>query len=234
MQPQLPLSLHLDDSASFDNFFVPDSNRLLLNELKSQATGDGLQWVFLHGAEGAGKSHLLQASARAAEDAGRVAWYLPLEQCVGESAADVLAGLEAIDLLCLDALHLVVGADGEDWERAIFNCYNSLLASGGRMLVAARKPPAGLAVSLADLNSRLQGFATFALAALDDAQRKSALRLRAECRGLSVSDDVVEYIFSRGRRDLISVFETLDHIDRQAMSAQRRLTVPFVRSVMGW
>ncbi len=231
-QPQMPLSLHLDDSASFENFLVTDSTRLLLNELRAQTDGAGLQWLYVHGAEQTGKSHLLQASARAAAETGRQALYLPIEQLQGESGAAVLGGLEAMDLICLDGLDFVAGEAG--WERALFNCYNALIATGGSLLIAARQPPAALPVQLPDLASRLEGFATFHLAELEHEQRKSALRLRAECRGLSISDEVIDYIFNRGKRDLVTVFACLDHIDRQALMAQRRLTVPFVRSAMGW
>ncbi len=70
------------------------------------------------------------------------------------------------------------------------------------------------------------------LDALDDAGRREALRRRAARRGLELDDAVLDWLFRRVDRDLKSLTALLDRLDRAAMAAQRRLTVPFVRQAL--
>jgi len=78
----------------------------------------------------------------------------------------------------------------------------------------------------------LQRLPAFHLQALDDAQRVAALQLRARHRGLDLPDESVRYLLTRSKRDMRSLYELLDKLDLEALRAQRRLTIPFVKSVL--
>ena len=58
------------------------------------------------------------------------------------------------------------------------------------------------------------------------------LRARASRRGLELDEAVLDYLFRRVGRDLGSLTSLLDRLDRESMAAQRRLTVPFLKSVI--
>jgi DnaA family protein len=45
-------------------------------------------------------------------------------------------------------------------------------------------------------------------------------------------DDAARYLVTRSRRDMASLYKLLDTLDQEALRAQRRLTVPFVRDVL--
>ena len=64
------------------------------------------------------------------------------------------------------------------------------------------------------------------------ADRAQALQLRATHRGLDLPDETASYLLSRSRRDMASLYDVLDVLDEEALRAQRRLTVPFVRDVL--
>ena len=70
-------------------------------------------------------------------------------------------------------------------------------------------------------------------AALDESEQREALRLRAHARGLELPEESALYLQRRFRRDLETLYELLDAIDEAALQAQRRLTVPFIRQVLG-
>jgi len=70
-----------------------------------------------------------------------------------------------------------------------------------------------------------------ALQPLNDADKSAALRARARSRGLEMSEEVASYLLARYPRDLHSLFALLDRLDAAALAAQRRLTIPFVRSI---
>jgi DnaA family protein len=57
--------------------------------------------------------------------------------------------------------------------------------------------------------------------------------LRAAQRGLELPEDTARYLLRRFPRDMRSLGKLLDDIDTASLSAQRRLTVPFVREILG-
>jgi DnaA-homolog protein len=104
--------------------------------------------------------------------------------------------------------------------------------AGGRLIVAAQAPPALLHWSLADLGSRCAAGAVFQLRGLDESEQLAALQLRARLRGLELPQETVHWLQRRFPRDMRSLYTLLDTLDAASLSAQRRLTVPFIREVL--
>lgn len=232
MSEQLALGLGPDKFLTFENFYVIGSNRLLVNQLGLQARGEGEQWVMVHGGAESGRSHLLQASCQAAAAAGRVASYLPLREMGDYSPADVLAGAESLDLLCLDDVDIVMGR--ADWEEALFHLYNRAILSGTALLLSSLRPASGMDCALPDLRSRLASFSVYQLHALSDEERLQALVFRAEGLGMELTAEVADYLYHRAARNLAALFQILEQLDRESLRHQRALTKPFVKSVLGW
>ena len=88
-------------------------------------------------------------------------------------------------------------------------------------------------IGLPDLVSRLSMCTQAPLKPLDDAERRAVLRDRAEARGLALDDAVLDFLFNRYARDLGSLTVLLDRIDRASLAAKRRVTVPFLRGLLG-
>ena len=70
------------------------------------------------------------------------------------------------------------------------------------------------------------------LQALDDSQRLQALQLRAKGRGFDLPDDTGQFLMRRVARDMTALFNLLDKLDEASLSAQRRLTIPFVKTIL--
>ncbi len=222
--PQLPLRIGLRDSATFSNFHSGD------NAAASHTLQQGMEpFVYLWGAEGAGKSHLLQAACHAVTEAGGGAIYLPLSEPEG-LIPEMLEGMEQMSLVCLDDLQAVAG--DSEWEQAIFHLYNRLRDSGCRLIAAADTSPGGLQLALPDLVSRLGWGPVYQLHILSDEQKSEALQLRAANRGMELSPEVASYLMSRASRDMHALFALLERLDEVSLAAQRRLTIPFVREVI--
>jgi DnaA family protein len=118
------------------------------------------------------------------------------------------------------------------WERALFGLLREVLEKGGRMVVAANAPPALLQWKLKDLGSRFTAAAIYQLRVLDEEEQRTALQLRARLRGFELPDDTSRWLQRRFPRDMRTLYELLDTLDEAALVAQRRLTVPFIRSVL--
>lgn len=222
---QLALPLRLADYAIFDTFFAAGNEPVVdyLRSLTSAAPGEGA-WIW--GAPATGKSHLLQATC---ERFGDRAAFLPLADLAATGPA-MLEGLDSRQLVCIDDVDSVAGNDA--WERGLFVLCNGLIEAGHHLVVSAPAAPRESGIVLADLRSRLQRLATFHIQELDEASRMEALQLRASHRGLELPADTARFLMARSRRDMRSLYELLDKLDLEALRAQRRLTIPFVKSVL--
>jgi DnaA family protein len=179
--------------------------------------------LWLWGAAGSGRSHLLQAACREATAAAQRAMYVALPA----SSPDILTDLEHVDLLAIDDAHVVAGDAA--WERPLFVILNAFLGRRGGLLVAAAAPAARCGFALADLASRGAGAVTYRLAALEDGERLAALQLHAGARGLVLDDAAADYLLKRVAREMTAVIDWLARLDRASLSEQRRLTIPFIR-----
>lgn len=225
---QLPLGVQLRERATFSTF-VTGSNVEAVARLQGITAQRERAVLWLWGAEGSGRTHLLQAACAAAPLGSRVA-YLPLRD-LGEATVDFLGGALGVELLCLDDVDAVIGTPAV--EQALFIAYRRIEEQGGRIIATASGAPAALRWGLADIASRFGAAEIFQIRALDESGQHEALRLRAAQRGLELPEDTARYLLRRFPRDMRSLGKLLDDIDTASLSAQRRLTVPFVREILG-
>lgn len=225
---QLPLGVRLRDGATFANYHA-GANREAVALLQATVDGAEQPCVFLWGPPGTGKTHLLHAAAHHAAARPAAVAYLPFAERAALTPA-LLDGLEQLPLVALDDLDAIAGDAA--WETAVFHLYNRVREAGGQLIAAARANPASLALGLADLRSRLAWGPVIQLYALDDADKAEALRLKARQRGLELPTEVAALLLRRCRRDMAALFAVLDELDHASLAAQRRLTVPFVKSVL--
>jgi DnaA family protein len=222
---QLALPLQLDDHAVFASY-LSTGNETLVATLFDIANGIDKHGCWLWGAASTGKTHLLQA---ACETAGDRAAYVPLSM-LAAAGPQVLDGLASRELICIDDVQRVVGHSA--WEAALFDLCNQVFDSGGQLVVAANSAPRECPIVLADLQSRLARLPVFQIQPLGETERAQALQLRSRHRGLELPDDTARYLLTRSRRDMASLYEVLDRLDKEALRTKRRLTVPFARAVL--
>jgi DnaA-homolog protein len=233
---QLALGVKLRADAVFASFW-PGPNSEIVATLRTPSTVP----LWLWGASGSGKTHLLQAvcaaageaasdeAASGAPDAASPAAYFPLA-APRELPPEALAGFERARVLCVDDVDAVAGDLA--WESALFRLFNEASELGTRLIFAAASAPRQLAWRLGDWGSRAAACAVYQLRELDDDGRVEALRLRAAQRGLQLPYETSEYLLKRMPRDMHSLFAVLDQLDEASLVAQRRLTIPFIRDAL--
>jgi DnaA-homolog protein len=225
---QLPLGVRIPDRAVFESF-LPAKNLQAVEHATRLARGEvtGVTWIC--GARSAGKTHLLQAVCSRASDTGSRAGYFPLTK-LASLGPEVLDGLSLLECACIDDIDCVIGE--LVWERALFGVFREAQEKDTRLLVAAKSPPALQSWKLPDLGSRFTAAAIFQLRELDELEQQQALQLRARLRGFEIPDETSRWLQRRFPRDMRTMYELLDTLDEAALVAQRRLTVPFIRSVL--
>jgi len=209
---QIPLAIGPAPEASFETFVVGD-NALALAQLRA-LTGP----VYLWGASGTGKSHLLAALAHAALVRGASSgWFDPGTPLPWEfDAAWTLVLVD--DCQALD----------EARQRAAFALFIEAQAHAVPVVAAGSLPPVDLPLR-EDLRTRLGWGTVFEILPLREAQARAALRREADRRGIFLSDDVMDYLLTRFSRDLKHLMGLLDRLDRFALAEHRAVTVPLLK-----
>jgi hypothetical protein len=100
-------------------------------------------------------------------------------------------------------------------------------------VLAVDAPPTSLKIILPDLKSRLSWGVVYQLNSLDDDQKLAALQLRAQIRGLDLEAAVGKFLLRRFTRNMAQLFMVLEQLDQASLAEQRRLTIPFVKEVLG-
>lgn len=219
---QLALPVRLRADAIFDSF-----SGGLNQEVVAALRAAGADPMWLWGARGTGKTHLLQAACAAA--GGAAAAYFPLG-AIPELPPEALHGFASRGLLCVDDVDAIAGK--LPWERMLFQLFNEAAELHTRLIFAAAAPPRALPWILGDWSSRAAACVVYQLRELDDAGRVEALRLRALQRGLQLPQETADYLLRRMPRDLPSLLGLLDALDEASLAAQRRLTIPFIRDAL--
>ncbi len=226
---QLPLTLNLKDSATLEAYW-PASNKAALVHLQRWLERPGEHSIYLCGEAGTGKSHLLQAVCHALGYRDRAAVYLPM-QAIAEFSVELLDGMENMAMVCIDDIQVIAGRP--EWERALVRLIESVQQAGGGLLLSGATVPMELGLDLPQLVSRLCGGLLFRLESLDEVEKQQALELRAERRGLYLSAAAGRYLVRHYGQETQTLFAALETLDQASLVAKRKLTIPFVKSVLG-
>ncbi|MBX9444653.1 DnaA inactivator Hda [Dickeya chrysanthemi] len=227
---QLSLPLYLPDDETFASFY-PGENTSLLAAIHTTLDQEHGSYIYFWSREGGGRSHLLHAACAELSRLGRAVGYVPLDKRA-YFVPDVLEGMEQLALVCIDNIESIAG--DEVWEMALFNLYNRIQEGGRtRLLITGDRPPRQINLQLADLASRLDWGQIYRLQPLSDQEKGEALQLRARLRGFELPEDVSRFLLKRLDREMRTLFMTLDQLDRASITAQRKLTIPFVKEILG-
>jgi DnaA family protein len=229
MNLQLPLNLSLKDSATFASY-IPGANAQAVAYLHRLADGSWEPGVYLWGPPDTGKSHLLQAVCHAASAEGVAAIYLPM-QLADRFPSEALNGMENVSRVCIDDIHAIAGR--RDWETALVHLIDRIHTASGGLVVTGNAAPVALGLELPQLTSRLAGGLTLQLQPLDEADKLQALQWRAARRGLELTVETGRYLVRHYGQEMGVLCAVLDTIDQASLAAQRRLTIPFIRRVLG-
>ena len=228
MNHQLALAIQLNDEATFADFCWGD-NALLQEHLQRTLAGDGEQLIYLWGASGCGKSHLLQACCQHV-GLDQPAIYLPLKT-LKEWGPGIVDGLDGQALLCVDEVDAIAAAPL--WEEALFHLYNRIRDQGRTTLIlAGLSPPRHAPIALPDLRSRLGGGLVIQLHELSDAAKINTLCVQSNKRGLDLPLSVAQFLVNRCARNMHDLHALLNRLDQASLVAQRKLTIPFIKTIL--
>ena len=169
------------DYPGFDKF-LGAANRELVFVLQQARE----RFVYVWGAAGTGKSHLLRAWAGQAARQGADARYIDAETMPLDASA-----LEA-EYLAVDQADRLKPAE----QALLFEIFNRFRNSGrGRLLLSADLPPAQLAVR-EDLRTRMGYCLVYDIKPLSDEEKIAALAGMARARQLDLDEGIFRYLLN--------------------------------------
>jgi DnaA-homolog protein len=210
---QIPLPIGPAPQKSFDSF-VAGSNAAALAHLRALSQRPGAP-VYLWGASGSGKTHLLRALTQDL----RAGWFDGATP--GPWTFD-----EAWSLIVLD------GCDAFDdvQQQSAFALFIDAASHGTQVASSGSVPPVDLPLR-EDLRTRLGSGLVFAITPLGEPDALAVLRQEADRRGIFLSDDVMSFLMTRFSRDLKHLMALLDRLDEFALAEHRHVTVPLLRKL---
>ncbi len=228
---QLLLPVTYNSTQTFSSFVESEGlTGLLINELQRGIESDEFNAYFLAGQHGVGCTHLLNACCHHADLNGKSSILLPMEQVLN-AEPELIDGLETVDVICIDNIHLATLSD--EWQTALFNLFNALQQSNATVVFAGHDIPTKLNLTLPDLASRLQWCTLFQLLELPEALKIKAIIQHAHLMEFEVTEDVAKFMINRLPRNMIFLMQALDTMARQSVTLKRVVTVPFVKEVLG-
>lgn len=218
---QLLLDVHPAPSLpSFDNF-ISGHNQELLARLKTLRDPGNFDQIYLwsEAGSGSGRSHLLKAVLHDGTER-------PVIFMAASELEDELAPAPG-SLIIIDDIDQL----NETAQITLFRIFNTARLAGLALLLAGNAPPRQLQLR-EDLRTRVGATLVFEVHALDEAARRDALYRHARRHGLSLDEQLINYLLHHGRRDLPTLIKTLEAADQLSLRLKRPLTLPLLREVL--
>jgi DnaA family protein len=223
MTQQLILDLLPPPPPSLENF-VMGGNQEAVDALRHCRSGRA---IYLWGAPGVGRTHLLRAMA------GQTGAQYFGASGTAQALKDIAtAETPPYGLVAIDDVQLL----DTEGQAALFTLYNRWreVAStdyGFALILAGDRAP--LAMPLReDLRTRLGWDLVFRLDPLSDEDRAHALRKRAGERGLELSAEVINWVLTHYARDMSRLTALVDALDRYSLEKHRAITLPLLKDLL--
>lgn len=213
------LLLDIDDSAypRFDKL-LGTANAELIFMLQQEHD----PFLYIWGAQGTGKSHILKAWVGQAIAAGHHAAYIdPTQNALDETA-------EAYDYLAIDQVEQL----NTDEQAELFYLFNTIRNSGrGHLLLAADVPPTQLNLR-EDLRTRMAYCLVYEVKALSQDEKIEALSQLAQARQLRIDPAIYHYLINNWRADLQSLLNMFHDLANYSISQHKPITLPLLKKLL--
>ena len=215
---QLGLPISLDSKMLLDNFL---GNKQLLEFITQIYVDKTSAEIYVYGAPGQGKTHLLQGAALRALADQQSAMYI---DCRNSLPGHVLESIEQLNWISIDNIDAI----NANQQNLFFDLYNRAKQARVKMLISGTDLPSELGV-MKDLKTRL-GLATiFQLKPLNDKLTMLVLNNQMIDRNLSIDSKVYEYLFKYYSRDVKVLLTAMGDLDKASLQAKQSITIPFVK-----
>jgi chromosomal replication initiator protein len=214
------LRQRLNPKFTFRAFVVADSNRIAAAAAMAAAERPGEDYnpLFIYSSPGLGKTHLLQAIALRAGQAGRNALYVTSEQFVNDFVTSIAQNrgdefrrrYRSVQLLLIDDIQFL--ANKGRTQEEFFYTFNDLHSDGCQLVIAGDRAPSAIPGMEARLASRFQWGLVADIVPPDEETRLAILQAKARDQRVDLSPDVIQYLADRVRDNIRALEGCLNRV----------------------
>ncbi len=233
---KLQIDPQLKPDNTFENFVEGDCNRLARSAgyaVSQNPGGTAFNPLMIYGNSGLGKTHLAQAIGIEVKERfpDKVVLYVNAnkfqtqftEATRNNNRNDFLHFYQMVDVLILDDVHEFAGK--EKTQETFFHIFNHLHQMGKQLILTSDKPPIELKGMEQRLLSRFKWGLTADLQTPDFETRMEILRRKVYKDGISLSEEVMEYIASHVTNNVRELEGALVSLLAQSMLNKREITL---------
>ncbi|MBX7112175.1 MAG: chromosomal replication initiator protein DnaA [Dehalococcoidia bacterium] len=230
----------LRERYTFDHFIVGPANHLAFAAAEGVAAEPGRLYnpLFLYGAAGLGKTHLLQAIGHRTMEAGLRVVYLSAEQFTNQLIAAIQqrkqeefrARYRSADVLLIDDIQFIAGK--EQTQQEFFHTFNDLYEDGKQIVITSDKSPQLIPQIEERLRTRFEWGMIADIQAPDMETRVAILQAKAKDQRTRVPDEVVQLIAARYNNNIRELEGSLTRVLAYARLTGEPLTVELVQSAL--
>ncbi|MDO5471972.1 MAG: chromosomal replication initiator protein DnaA [Akkermansia sp.] len=232
----------LNSDYTFDSFVVGSNSEFAVAAAKAVVNAPSSMYnpLFIHGASGLGKTHLLQAignAIREKDDSVQVLYvtsedftntYIDAISRQGDSLSNFRRKYRKADVLLIDDVQFL-SQKGKTQEE-FFHTFNALFASGKQIVLSADCPASEITRLDDRLTSRFEQGLTVALNVPDLETRIAILRKKRRLwKSTLISDEVLEYLAKNITRSVRRLEGALVRLATFASFSQKSPTVQDAR-----
>ena len=227
----------------FENFVTGPCNRLPHAASVAVADQPGKTYnpLFIHGGVGLGKTHLLQAVCQRVLEKWSEAriLYLSCDSFINQFINSVESGdmnqfryrYRNVDVLVIDDIHFLAGKDRTQEE--FFHTFNTLYQSHKQIILSADAAPS----EIPELEERLVSRFNWGLVARIEKPcfetRMAILQKKARLRGLTLPDDVVEYIALKVENNTRELEGAITKIQGMSLLTNGKIDLELAKAALG-
>jgi chromosomal replication initiator protein len=200
-------SVHLNPKYTFENFIIGPNNQLAHAAASAVAHAPATQFnpLFIYGATGLGKTHLMHAVGHhiISEKPFLKVLYVPTEQFINEFINSIMSNTQSsfkikyrdVDILLIDDIQFI--EKKEETQNEFFHTFNNLYENKKQIVISSDRPPKQLSTLTDRLRSRFEWGMITDIQSPNLETREAILRHNAERENLNISDEAINYIARR-------------------------------------
>jgi len=235
----------LNERYSFDTFVIGKSNELAAAAAHAvgEAPGKIYNPLFIYGATGLGKTHLMQAIAHSVcqRDPGTRVLYVGAEQFINEVIESIHNRTmpefrrryrNDVDLFLVDDVHFLEGKEATQEE--FFHTFNALYESSKQIVLTSDRPPKEIPGLEARLVSRFEWGMVADVGQPDLEHRIAILKKKQEQDHLelTIPDDVIRFIAEHVRSNVRELEGCIIKLLLFASLKHREITIELAREAL--
>jgi DnaA family protein len=227
---QLIFPFQINQKASFESFFCSPDNIELMSRLADLVASKNADELIINGAEGSGKSFLMQAICNELSSSGKQFAFMPMNKAIN-MGVEIFQNLASLDAVCIDDLQLILSR--EEWETALFNLINECQQSNCSLILSfGGNQSLEDITQLPDLLSRIKRMEFMKLQAVQDEFLNQALDFVSQQLDINLEKAELEFLLKHQTREFSLLVENLIALDKQAASLKRKITIPLIKETL--